>query len=289
MRAELALPEEASTQRAFGRASRMFELGSVVHDYARDVLLGNLRYFDVEPKVIVDLGSGTGRGLTALSKGFPDARIVGIDASLPMCRAATNATTASTGAQVLVGRAEEAPICSGSADLVIANLVLPWCRPERLFADVARTLSPRGAFLFSSVGPDTLREVRRAWTAVDSAIHVHAAIDMHDLGDLAARAGLSEPVMSNDRLTLTYGDVRALVHDLRACGGTNVAAGRRKTLTGIRRWNAFEQALAGDVRRFAVSVELVFGHAWAPRSGPREIRAAEIAIPVEGIKWPRPN
>jgi len=131
-----------------------------------------------------------------------------------------------------------------------------------------------GLFSFTTVGPDTLAEVRRAWAGIDDAIHVHGFIDMHDIGDLALRAGFTEPVMDVDTLQVTYRDVASLVADLRACGATNVAAGRRTTLTGRARLAAFREALheTRSAGRFEVTVELVFGQAWgggAPRTDER--------------------
>jgi malonyl-CoA O-methyltransferase len=165
--------------------------------------------------------------------------------------------------------------------------VLPWCDPRALFTEMARVLAPGGVLLFATLGPDSLQEVRRAWSGIDTAIHVHAAFDMHDLGDLALAAGLAEPVLDVDRLEVTYAEPRDLLRDLRACGAMNVAAGRRRGLTGVRRWRAFERRLADQRRadgRFAVTIELVLGQAWGggaarQRGGP----PGEVAVAVDRI------
>jgi malonyl-CoA O-methyltransferase len=134
--------------------------------------------------------------------------------------------------------------------------------------------------LFATFGPDTLREVRRAWGSVDRDIHVHAAFDMHDLGDRALAAGLAEPVLDVERITLSYCDVRDLVRDLRACGAVNTAAGRRSTLTGPKRWRAFADALEAGRRgeRFDVTVEVIFGQAFG--GGTRARAEGEVVIPL---------
>jgi malonyl-CoA O-methyltransferase len=169
---------------------------------------------------------------------------------------------------------------------VFANLVLPWCRPDTLFAEVARVLAEGGAFMFATLGPDSLAEVRRAFAAVDERIHVHAAFDMHDLGDLTLAAGLAEPVLDVDRLAITYDDLAGLLRDLRATGAINVAGGRRRTLTGRGRWRAFEDRLTIPGSRFAVTVELVLGQAFGrgaqrSRRPPRE--PTEVRVPIERI------
>lgn len=284
--AEIALPELDASQRFFTRASRSFAEASVVHDHARAALLSRLDYFSLDVEICVDLGCGTGGLIRDLSIRWPNARRLGIDRNHSMCRATTTCKDSGK-AFVIGGCAERLPLKPGSCDVVLANLLLPWCLPEPVLAEIARVLKPTGVFLFATLGPDTLVEVRRAWGTADDAVHVHAQFDMHDLGDLVAAAGLAEPVLDRELLTLTYADTDTLVRDLRGCGAVNSAAGRRKALTGTGRWRAFEHSLLAGARdgQFQVSVELIYGHAW----GGRDSRArpgtgpAETRIPLTDI------
>jgi malonyl-CoA O-methyltransferase len=172
--------------------------------------------------------------------------------------------------------------------LVFANLILPWTLPDRVFAECARVLRPGGLALVTTLGPDTLIELRRAWTRVDERIHVHGFIDMHDIGDLAQRAGLVEPVVDVDRLTISYASLAALVADLRATGSANSAAGRREGLTGRARWQAFEAAFReqAEAGRLAVTIELVFAQAWGAgrrRATPRTTADGVARIAPEDL------
>ena len=278
-----ALPEKRATRRAFDRA-RDFEAACFIHDEARARLLERLELVRLEPRLAIDLGCATGRGATALAARYPTAQVLAVDSSAGMLRAAAGRAAASVA--VVGGDAERLPLPSHSADLVLANLVLPWCRPDRLFAETARVLKEGGAVLFATLGPDTLQEVRAAFGAVDDRIHVHAAFDMHDLGDLALAAGLAEPVLDVDRLAVTYADVGGLVRDLRAAGATNVAGGRRRSLTGSARWRRFEGGLVPVEGRLTVTVELILGQAWG--RGPREGRG-EVLVPMDRIKRRSPS
>lgn len=277
-----ALPEKRAARRAFDRA-RGFESACFIHDETRARLLARLDVVRLTPRVAVDLGCATGRAAQALAARYPSARVIALDSSLAMLRA----TAAAVGAvSTLGGNAEALPLRGGSVDLAFANLVLPWCRPDRVFAEAARVLADGGALMFATLGPDSLQEVRAAFAAVDDRIHVHAAFDMHDLGDLAMAAGLAEPVLDVDRLEVTYADVTALVRDLRAIGGTNAARARRRTLTGRRRWAGFVERLPRNAEgRVAVTVELILGQAWGrgPAARP-EPGASEIRIPIEQIR-----
>ena len=277
-----ALPETRAARRAFDRALP-FESACFIHDEARARLLERLELLRRTPAVAVDLGCATGRGAAALAARYPAARVLAVDSSLRMLRA--TAAGAGEGVGVVGGDATALPLRGGSVELVLANLVLPWCRPDRLFAEVARVLVDGGPFLFATLGPDSLQEIRGAFAGVDDRIHVHAAFDMHDLGDLAMAAGLAEPVLDVDRIVVTYADIAGLARDLRAVGAINVAGGRRRSLTGRRRWGRFVERLPrGADGRLAVTVELILGQAWgrgvAAKRGPS---AGEIRVPVSRI------
>jgi malonyl-CoA O-methyltransferase len=278
-----ALPETRAARRAFDRACG-FESACFIHDEARSRLLERLELVRLAPKVAVDLGCATGRGAAGLAARYPDACVLAVDSSLRMLRAA--AAGAADTVRVVGGDAAALPLRGACVDVMLASLVLPWCRPDRLLAEAARVLSDGGALLFATLGPDSLREVRAAFAAVDDRIHVHAAFDMHDLGDLALAVGLAEPVLDVDRIEVTYADVAGLARDLRAVGAVNTAGGRRRTLTGRRRWGRFVERLPQRADgRLAVTIELILGQAWGQgavaRRGPP---TGEIRVPISRIK-----
>lgn len=284
--AEIAFPERRAARRAFDEAVDRFDEACFVHDETRRRLLERLEYVRLDPRLAVDLGCATGRGARALAERYEHARVIAVDSSIAMARRATELAP-DPRISAVGGSAEAMPLADRSADLILANLLLPWTRPQLVFAEAARVLAEGGLLLMATLGPDSLQEIRRAWARVDREIHVHAAFDMHDLGDLALAAGLADPVMDTDRIEVTYADLRSAVRDLRACGAINVAAGRRRALTGPRRWRAFEARLweqaAGE--RLRITVELVLGQAWG-RGQPARKRPrgpSEVAVAVEQI------
>jgi malonyl-CoA O-methyltransferase len=135
--------------------------------------------------------------------------------------------------------------------------------------------------MFSSFGPDTLKELRAAFEGVDRHTHVHRFMDMHDVGDRLIEAGFSDPVMDMEVVTLTYGEVRALMSDLRAIGARNVAGGRPGTLSGRQRLARMERNYEAFRRdgRLPATFEVVYGHAWKPAP-----RVSHTGHPVIDIK-----
>ena len=277
---ELALPGKRASRAAFARAAATFDTACFVHDWARARLLERLPLLRIDPEIVVDLGAATGKGAAALARIYPAARVIALDSSMAMLATGERGPRRAG----IAGDAERLPLKTQSVALALANLVLPWCRPQAFFAELARVLAPGGALLFATLGPDTLREVRRAWASVDRGIHVHAAFDMHDLGDSAAAAGLAEPVLDVERIGLRYRAVEDLVRDLRGCGAVNTAAGRPRALTGAKRWRAFAGALrSGPSQRFDVTIEVIFGQAWGSGTRAHADPRGEVVVPLTRI------
>ena len=283
MQNAFGLPDRRAALIRLRRASATFDDADAVHSEARARLLARLPLFKLDPRRIVDLGAATGKASPELAALYPDARILAMDLCRHMASRSMDRCRHLDRVSAITGDAERMPLRDGSIDLVFANLLLPWCDPGEVFGEAARVLRDGGLLLFTTVGPDTLGEVREAWSEVDDGLHVHGFADMHDLGDLANRSGLAEPVLDIDRLTVTYPDVGGLVSDLRACGATNVAHGRRSQLTGRARWNAFCERLESQRTGagLPISVELIFGQAWGTGRAAAQGGGDQVSISVD--------
>lgn len=283
---------------SFARAAATYDDAAVLQREVADRLLARLDYINLRPLRILDLGCGTGYLTRLLSRRYPSAQIVALDLALPMVQAARRHTTARlpfgfgrrlSRCRYANADAEALPLSDTSFDLVVSNLTLQWCDPDRVFRECRRVLRPGGLFLFTTFGPDTLKELRTAWRAVDSRVHVHDFIDMHDLGDALVRARFADPVMDMELLMLTYAKVAGLLRDLKAIGAHNAAAGRRQALTGKGRFAHFEQAyevFRHSDGRLPASHEVIFGHAWIPEhsTGQVEPENGQIAVPLTALR-----
>src|SRR5258708_5879346 len=159
------------------------------------------------------------------------------------------------------------PLAAGSLDLVWSNLTLQWVNdPTVAFAEFHRALRVGGLLTFTTFGPDTLLELRAAFSGIDRATHVNGVVDMHDLGDMLVHAGFADPVMDMEKLTLTYSDATTMMRELKAIGAHNATIGRPRGLTGRARWRRMLDALETFRRdgRLPATYEVVYGHAWKP-------------------------
>jgi malonyl-CoA O-methyltransferase len=80
-------------------------------------------------------------------------------------------------------------------------------------------------------------------------------------------SGFAEPVMDMECLTLTYDDVRGVLHDLKAIGAHNATAGRGQGLMGKGAWQRLLENYERLRRdgKLPATYEVVYGHAWKPR------------------------
>jgi malonyl-CoA O-methyltransferase len=145
--------------------------------------------------------------------------------------------------------------------------------------------------MFSSFGPDTLKELRAAWAAVDDGAHVSPFLDMHDVGDALVRARFADPVMDVERMTLTYDHLRDLMRDLKQLGARNAVSDRPRGLTGRRRLAALTSAYERERRdgRLPATYEVVHGHAWVGAKAQAQFQVEDggVAIPVSALRGAR--
>jgi malonyl-CoA O-methyltransferase len=264
-------------RRRFDRAAANYLRAARLEAEVGSRMLERLDYVRVDPQRILDAGSGPAPQAAMLARRYPQARQVALDFSLPMLALAR---AAGGWLARLRGRAplpvcasfERLPLAAGSVQLVWSNMALHWASdaPAAL-AEFQRVLAPEGLLMFSTLGPDTLKELR----AAAGAERVHRFADMHDVGDALVAAGFSAPVMDMEMLTLAYADAAGVVADLRASGQALARGDRARGLAGRR----LRAALAGAGA--SASIEVIYGHAW--KSAPRKTADGRSIVQVNRL------
>ena len=264
--------ESSRVGASFDRAARHYDAAAFLQKEVGERLLERLDLMAEVPTRVLDVGCGTGRPTLALRKRYPKADVIGADLAPTMLKlAAKKQPWLGKHANFVCAEASQLPFADASCDLIYASLILQWCEDlDATLLEWRRLLKPHGLLLFSTLGPDTLKELRAAWSAVDGYNHVNRFLDMHDVGDALIRAGFVEPVMDVEHITLTYGDARGLMRDLKSIGAHNVTAGRRRGLMGRGRLAAFSAAYEKfrSEGRLPATYEVVYGTAWAPKFMP---------------------
>ena len=248
----------ARRRRAMALVPADFLLAHVAEDFA-ERLSGVLRRFELA----VDLGTPGDHLRRALEGSGKVGTIVAVD---PLTRGTP---------PTIVADEEALPFRDGALDLVVSALALQFVNdlPGTLI-QIRRALKPDGLFLAALLGGDTLTELRQAFAAAEADIEGGASPrvapfpDLRDLGALLQRASFALPVTDVERLTVRYGDVFALMHDLRRMGATNVLTERRrvplKRKTLMRMAEIYADRFADSDGRLRATFEIIWLSGWAP-------------------------
>ena len=274
--------DEALLRTTHARIAANYTQSSALPEEVSSRLFEHLAPVRIIPQRIVDLGSGTGRDMHKLRRIYRNARVIGIDISAEMLgQAHRNSRWWNRSKHLLCADLNQIPLQNQSIDLVYSNLSLLWCRDlDSALHSIAQVQAPNGLLAFSTLGPDSLRELRDSWQAVDAKPHVHAFYDMHDIGDALVRARYTDVVMDVERLTVNYRDLPALLGELKNLGGASMLASRRRTLTGKARLEnltaAYETLRTEE--GLPVTLEVIYAHAWRPQ--PRS-QSVSLSTPKE--------
>lgn len=289
----------------FSRAAQSYDAAAVLQKEVALRLAERWPLVKMQPQQIMDLGAGTGFLTQHLRQHYPQAQSVAVDLSetmLQQCRSKLiakplwwqklNPFVKPDTVAFVNADAYQLPFADNSMDLLVSSLMLQWCDDlPKVLAECRRVLKPNGVLFIASLGPDTLKEIRLAWQAVDGeqAEHTLNFADLHDLGDALGRVGFSDPVCDVEHITLTYADATAALKDLKAIGATNASGQRQKGLMGKAKWHAFlaayqQQAMSDG--RIPATFEIVYAHAFIAEEKQSLERGLPqtASIPVSAIK-----
>jgi|SRR5579885_294871 malonyl-CoA O-methyltransferase len=226
---------------------------AVLANEVAEEMLSRLDWMTIKPKIIVDMGCGTGGLSIRLPERYPNAQVLALDFSEPMVQYAREQF-------ILAGEVPVSCVCADagrlpledlSVDLIVANLLLPWHGDVKsLLREWRRVLRPEGLLLFSALGPDTLKEFHNLLNINE----IPFMVDMHDLGDLLLGEGFADPVLDVNQYTVLYRDPVRLLRELHA-------SGMLLSKPGID----VNQGMIHDAEgQLPVTYEVVFAHAFMP-------------------------
>ncbi|MBL8362186.1 MAG: methyltransferase domain-containing protein [Rubrivivax sp.] len=280
-----ARPVDArALQRIAARVARQPDVPWLHREVARR-MAEKLAWIKRRPATIVDWGAQAGGSADLLSRSYPAARILPVES----CGVEPAETSAMPWWRRLQRKAPR-PVPPGecpdaSAELVWSNMALHHAADiAAVFREWRRITVVDGFLMFSTLGPGSLGLLRDVYRDARWGPPLAPLVDMHDLGDLLVESGFADPVMDQETLSVTWAQPEALLHDLRALGG-NAATDRHVGLRTPRWRRALCDALEArrDLSgRIALSLEVVYGHAFRP--SPRVRGAETTTIPLEQMR-----
>ncbi len=248
---------------------KIYDKQAVIFQEIAKRLLERLAIIKIQPRTMLDLSMGISYTASTLSKQYPEAQMIvaGEDYfALDYMRKKKLPKSSEMGA-IVCANFSKIPLAQQSMDLIVANLLLPWCEnPVGFFTEVKRLLKPGGLFIFSSLGPDTLKELTNYLQRPADLAIKDGLVDMHVIGDELMQTGLSEPVMEAELLQVNYKNFNKLLEELKV----------------LKLLNSSSAILGRPVNNFSVTLEVVYGHAWQPEPLIKP-DGHEVYIPIEKI------
>ncbi|BBP44797.1 malonyl-[acyl-carrier protein] O-methyltransferase 1 [Thiosulfatimonas sediminis] len=290
----------------FSHAAPSYDEAAILQKTVAERMDERLELTTVKALRIADIGAGTGLLTAKLLQRYPQATLFAVDLSEAMLQRAKprlqierisalkplnkllSGFNQKLGVTLINADAFALPFADNSLDMITSNLMLQWCDDlDAVFKEFRRVLRPEGLLMFTTFGPDTLKELRQAWRMADQqSEHVNHFIDMHDIGDALIRAGFGQPVMDVEMFTLTYEKPISVLKDLKAIGATNASLHRNPGLMGKNKFqtmlNAYESLRQNG--KIHASYEVVHGHAWAAQEifkGPDRDRKGVVEISLD--------
>ena len=272
--------------KAFNKHAHEYEHAAKVQQEIGARLIERLQYFKISPKRILDLGCGPASFTRELAALYPKAQIVGLDLAHNMLIQAKKKQSLWRKWSLVGADMQNMPFANGLFDLVFANQVLHWGGPlMEVFRELNRVMNANGCLIFTTLGPDTFKELKTAWIDVNHYAHTNEFPDMHDIGDSLMAEHFQDPVMDMELLSVHYATLPKLLRALKAQGVKNINPQRNQGLTGKTGWKVFEKNYTERHmvnNKFPLTYEVVYGHAWKGALR-KTTSGVEVMIPISQI------
>jgi malonyl-CoA O-methyltransferase len=285
-----APPDPRAVRERFESLAGRYDRHAVLEQEVCRRLLERCEFSRLQPARILDLGCGTGAAAAALKRSYRRAQVIGVDAAPSMLAGLRRRSNLLWPLRGVCSDVAALPFARGSVDLLFANLVNFWLPdPGALFDEYRRVLRPDGMLLFTTLGPDTFRELRQAWAGVDPEVKVPYFPDLLEIGDALMAAGFREPVMDMEIITLHYPGLAAMAEELEATAASLL-------VPGWERWRAQQDGLQAAYSplliegKYPLSYEIVYGTAFGPQEGqPRRTAGGDVVtFSVDSLLKSRP-
>lgn len=225
-------------------------------------MLNRLNYIKINPKQILDIGSGLNIDAELLHQKFSKASITKLDIAIEILKHNQKKNRFFKklfyrNQEYVCANAINLPIANQSIDLIWSNLILPYVNDlELFFKEIHRVLTINGSLLISGLSVDSLRQLRKL------GLSTYNFPDMHIIGDMLIRLGFTNPVTDVEYITLEYDNIDQLLSDIRliGCGASNANHSQLTKTEYLSLNNKFAQITQNGI--IPLTLEVFYAHAW---------------------------
>jgi malonyl-CoA O-methyltransferase len=256
--------DKVKIARSFSRAASSYDSAAY---FQRDM---GLELLSMLPKTLnkgennycLDLGCGTGFFYQHLISQYKDINYVGVDIAEGMLNffqqtlsesfsdVDVNADLSAEASNsrrlndfLICTDAENISMKNETIDIIFSNMAVQWSENlPVLFTELNRILKPGGIIGLTTLGPQTLIELKQSWEKVDKHVHVNHFFPLERWADVIHQSGLKIQVKRVLHPKLQFDSVRQLLKELKLIGAHNVNKGQPQGLFGKKYLNAMYSA-----------------------------------------------
>ncbi|MAS00049.1 MAG: malonyl-[acyl-carrier protein] O-methyltransferase BioC [Nitrosomonadales bacterium] len=258
-------------RKIFNRSAKSYDEFSILQNDVSDNLFDRLVDLKLNPKLILDLGCGTGRNGKILKNIYKDAKIVNYDFSENMLTQARmkqisffDKILQNKRSSFICGDIENLVFTNKIFDIVWSTNSLQWCNNLSVtFKSIGSILKPNGLFIFTTFGPKTLYELRNITRKISSFQKTNDFIDMDNIKKILINKGFSNPILESEEVCLTYSNIKKLFLELKSIGATSGLKIKKNGLTGKSFLKKIEEGYENykHKEKFTATYEVIYGYA----------------------------
>lgn len=248
--------------KSFSKAANAYDKAAILQQEVGNKLLGLLHNVKIQPKIIADLGSGTGKMTLELAYLFPNAKVLGIDIAENMVQFACNHFKKTNNLDFICADADCLPFSNNSIDMIISNLMLQWSvNLEVTLSQWQRVLESEGKLFFSSLGSNSLHELRTAWKEVDHYPHVNTFVDKTYLIRCLTMLQFKNIQIKTAYHYRFFKTLRELMQELKTLGTHSLQHKRKPGLFGKKKFKLLQESyekFRGNNGKLAMTYEVYY-------------------------------
>lgn len=246
----------------FNRVARNYNEVATLQRATGNKLINYLNKTKIQPRTVLDIGGATGYFSELLGSRYPHSKIINIDIAQNMLSVAQS----SSRQNLLCADFDYLPLINKSVDLIFANMSLQWSLDlNKTLLELNRVLKPSGILIFSTLGSETLYELRNCWRQIDNHIHTNAFVSAQTIRNISHNHDFTVSI-NTEKVIQIYSTVSQLLHYLKAIGANYVYNENKSrgllTKNKLTQLESVYEQYRNENNQLTATYEIIYGLAW---------------------------
>jgi malonyl-CoA O-methyltransferase len=216
---------------SFSKAANTYDSAAKLQREVAIALCNKLFHkMDAYTGTIIDLGSGTGTWSRVLAEKFPRGTIFSIDIAHGMIAYSLKNKSAANLFGICCD-ADNIPVQTSFTDLIFSNLMLQWSpNLDLTLKEIHRILKINGSLFISTLGHNSLKELRFCWQQLDDFPHINNFVTYEELIEKFKCLNLDNISIERMEYIFYYPTAIEIMRELKMIGANKLMLSRNKGL-----------------------------------------------------------